>query len=92
MELFGIILLAIGVALCAFFFWFELLITNDRIQFLEDRLFKLEKDAVKITFSPKSKPKTQTDYQNEFKKPLAKKRKPKTVTEWEDEIDLGGHE
>jgi hypothetical protein len=39
-----------------------------------------------------SKPKTQTDYQNEHKKPVAKKRKPKTVKQWEDEIDLGGHE
>jgi hypothetical protein len=39
-----------------------------------------------------SKPKTQTDYQTEHKKPAAKKRKPKTVKQWEDEIDLGGHE
>ena len=54
------------------------------------------------------KPKTQTDYQNEFKKPnpkqfngvefgepfvkTKKKRKPKTTKEWEDEFDLGGHE
>jgi hypothetical protein len=54
-----------------------------------------------------SKPKTQTDYANEHKKPNPKqfngikteepfvktrKRKPKTTKEWEDEFDLGGHE
>jgi hypothetical protein len=54
-----------------------------------------------------SKPKTQTDYVNEHKKPNPKqfngikteepfvktrKRKPKTTKEWEDEFDLGGHE
>jgi hypothetical protein len=51
MELFGIILLGIGFVSGAIVFWIELSITNDRIRFLEERLYKLEKDAVKITFS-----------------------------------------
>jgi hypothetical protein len=38
-----------------------------------------------------TKPKTQTDYQNEHKTKF-KKRKAKSVKEWEDEIDLGGEE
>lgn len=49
------------------------------------------------------KPKTQTEYSQEFEtqvreviiktlKTKPKKRKPKSVEEWEEEIDLGGHE
>jgi hypothetical protein len=45
---------------------------NEQIENLDERLTKLEKDAVKITFSEPPlfhpKPKTQTDYQNEHKK------------------------
>lgn len=73
---------------------------------LEERLTRLERDAVKVVFrdpfSPqdevssstrKSNPKQMDGVKSEepFVK-TRKKRKPKTVKEWEDEIDLGGHE
>jgi hypothetical protein len=66
---------------------------NEEIEDLDERLTKLEKDAVKITFTP---PYTTYDekvvvHPNVKNKPV-KKRKPKTVGEWEDEVDLGGHE
>jgi len=51
MELFGIILLGVGLVSGAIFMWLEIGITNDRLRWLEERLIKLEKDAVKITFS-----------------------------------------
>ena len=51
MLTFGIILLAIGFASAVFVLWFELSITKDKVEFLSQRLYKLEKDAVKITFS-----------------------------------------
>jgi len=79
---------------------------NEQIEDLDERLTKLEKDAVKITFT--GKPKTQTDYENEHRKPNPKqfdgvkseepflktrtKRKPKTTKDWEDEFDLGGNQ
>ena len=79
---------------------------NEQIEDLDERLTTLEKDAVKITFT--GKPKTQTDYENEHRKPNPKqfdgikseepfvktrtKRKPKTTKDWEDEFDLGGNQ
>ena len=62
MELLAIILLGIIVISGVIFFWIEIGITNDRIQWLEERLTKLEKDAVKVTFTsppplPARKPK-----------------------------------
>ena len=72
MILFVIILLVITIVPCAIFIWTEMSITNDRVRWLEERLTKLEKDAVKVTFNEPSpfhrKPKTQTDYANEHKK------------------------
>jgi len=89
MELFAIILLGIIIISGAIFVWMEIGITNDRIRWLEERLTKLEKDAVKITFT--GEPIIQTDNTNDLKK-LTKKRKPKSVKDWEDNFDLGGHE
>jgi hypothetical protein len=60
MELFVVILLGIGFVSLGFWVWFEMSISNDRTQFLEQKLFefsrrlnKLEKDAVKVTFTGK---------------------------------------
>jgi len=56
-------------------------------------LTKLEKDAVKITFTGKSNPKQFPEIKSE--EPFVKtrtKRKPKSVKDWEDNYDLGGHE
>jgi hypothetical protein len=104
MILFFLLLFGVFTLSGAIVFWMELSITNDRVIWLQERLTKLEKDAVKVTFTGEPnlivhsdvafhpKPKTQTDYQNEHAKPLSKKRKPKTVKEWEDKFDLGGHE
>ena len=99
MLLFFLLLLGVFTLSGAIVFWMELSITNDRLRWLEERLTKLEKDAVKVTFSEPPlfhpKPKTQTDYQNEHvvhPEVKTRKRKPKTVKEWEDEVDLGGHE
>ena len=90
MMLFVVILLVIFVVVPGvIFFKMEIGITNDRLRWLEERLTKLEKDAVKITFT--GEPRIQTDNTNDLKK-LTKKRKPKTVKDWEDQFDLGGHE
>ena len=93
MELFAIILLGIIIISGAIFVWMEIGITNDRIRWLEERLTKLEKDAVKITFTGKPNPKQFDGVKSE--EPFIKtrtKRKPKTVKDWEDQFDLGGHE
>ena len=71
-----LLLLIIIIGLCtvsgAIVVWMELSVVNDSLMWLEERLDKLEKDAVKITFSEPPlfhpKPKTQTDYQNEHGK------------------------
>ena len=107
MELFAIILLGIVIVSGSIVVWMEIGITNDRLRWLEERLTKLEKDAVKVTFTPPFStgdevivhPKVkippcvghELESQKEEKK-QTKKRKPKTVKEWEEEIDLGGHE
>ena len=106
MILFFLLLLGIFTLSGAIIVWTEIGITNDRLRWLEERLTKLEKDAVKVTFSNvndkvivhpqvklKSNPKQFDGIKSEepFVK-TRKKRKPKTVGEWEEEIDLGGHE
>ena len=51
--LFVVILLVIFVIVPGvIFFWTEIGMTNDRLRWLEERLTKLEKDAVKVTFTP----------------------------------------
>jgi DNA-binding Lrp family transcriptional regulator len=93
MELFITILLVVAVVSGGIFIWTEIGITNDRLRWLEERLTKLEKDAVKITFTPKPNPKQFDGVKSE--EPFVKtrtKRKPKTVKDWEDQFDLGGHE
>jgi hypothetical protein len=93
MELFAIILLGIIVISATIVMWVELSITNDRLRWLEERLTKLEKDAVKVTFTP---PFTTYDEKivihPQVKTKPIKKRKPKSVKDWEDNFDLGGHE
>ena len=106
MELLSVILFGVIVISGSIFFWTEIGITNDRLRWLEERLTKLEKDAVKVTFSNvndkvivhpqvklKSNPKQFDGVKSE--EPFIKtrtKRKPKTVKDWEDQFDLGGHE
>ena len=106
MELLSVILFGVIVISGSIFFWTEIGITNDRLRWLEERLTKLEKDAVKVTFSNvndkvivhpqvklKSNPKQFDGVKSE--EPFVKtrtKRKPKTVKDWEDQFDLGGHE
>jgi hypothetical protein len=69
MLLFFLILVAIFSVSTTIVLWMELSVTSNTVDWLEDRLTKLEKDAVKVTFSEPPlfhpKPKTQTDYQNE---------------------------
>jgi len=90
MILFFLLLFGVFTLSGAIVFWMELSITNDRLRWLEERLTRLEKDAVKVTFTP---PFTTGDDKVDVKvKSYPKKRRPKTVKEWEDEVDLGGHE
>jgi hypothetical protein len=91
-----LLLLIILIGLCtvsgAVAVWMELSIMNDSLIWLEERLNKLEKDAVKVTFN-KPNPKQFDGIKSE--EPFVKtrtKRKPKTTKDWEDEFDLGGHE
>ena len=92
--LFVVILLVIFVVVPGvIFFWTEIGMTNDRLRWLEERLTKLEKDAVKITFTPKPNPKQFDEVKSE--EPFVKtrtKRKPKSVKDWEDNYDLGGNQ
>jgi hypothetical protein len=93
MELFITILLVVAVVSGGIFIWTEIGITNDRLRWLEERLTKLEKDAVKIIFTPKPNPKQFDGVKSE--EPFVKtrtKRKPKSVKDWEDQFGLGGHE
>ncbi len=94
MMLFVVILLVIFVVVPGvIFFKMEIDITNDRLRWLEERLTTLEKDAVKITFQPKSNPKQFPEIKSE--EPFVKtrtKRKPKSVKDWEDQFDLGGNQ
>ena len=93
MLLFFSLLLGVFALSGAIVFWMELSITNDRLRWLQERLTKLEKDAVKITFTSKPNPKQFDGVKSE--EPFVKtrtKRKPKTVKDWEDQFDLGGHE
>ena len=93
MELLSVILFGVIVISGSIFFWTEIGITNDRLRWLEERLTKLEKDAVKITFTPKPNPKQFDGVKSE--EPFIKtrtKRKPKTVKDWEDNYDLGGNQ
>ena len=94
MMLFVVILLVIFVVVPGvIFFKMEIDMTNDRLRWLEERLTKLEKDAVKITFTGKSNPKQFPEIKSE--EPFVKtrtKRKPKTIKDWEDEFDIGGNQ
>lgn len=93
MMLFFLLLLVVFSVSVSIVFWMELSITNDRLRWLEERLTRLEKDAVKITFTGKPNPKQFDGVKSE--EPFVKtrtKRKPKTVKDWEDQFDLGGHE
>ena len=92
MLLFLVILLAIMTTSVAVVIWMELSIANDRLQWLEDRLSKLEKDAVKITFTGKPNPKQFPEIKSDEPFVKTRKRKPKTTKDWEEEFDLGGHE
>jgi hypothetical protein len=55
MILFVVILLSVCTVSGAIVLWMELSITNDRLLWLEERLTKLEKDAVKVTFTGEPK-------------------------------------
>ena len=87
MILFFLLLLGVFTLSGAIVLWMELSITNDRLRWLEERLTKLEKDAVKVTFSEAPlfhpKPKTQTDYQNEHVIHAQVKTNPKVLGEWQ---------
>ena len=93
MLLFIAILLVVAVVSGGIFIWTEIGITNDRLRWLEERLTKLEKDAVKVTFTPKPNPKQFDGIKSE--EPFVKtrtKRKPTTLSDWEDKYDLGGNQ
>ena len=94
MILFFLLLLGVFTLSGAIVLWMEIGITNDRLRWLEERLTKLEKDAVKITFAPPfaiGDDKVIVHPDVKVTSP-PKKRKPKTVKDWEDNFDLGGHE
>ena len=92
MLLITLILLGITIIPLAIFVWMEIGITNDRLRWLEERLTKLERDAVKITFTGKPNPKQFDGVKSEEPFVKTRKRKPKSVKDWEDNFDLGGHE
>lgn len=52
MILFFLLLLGVFTLSGAIVVWMEIGITNDRVIWLQERLTKLEKDAVKVTFTP----------------------------------------
>jgi len=92
MLLFLIILIGVCTLSGAVVVWMELSIMNDSLTWLEERLSKLEKDALKVTFTGKPNPKQFDGIKSEEPFVKTRKRKPKTTKDWEDEYDLGGHE
>ena len=92
MILFFLLLLGVFTLSGAIVLWMEIGITNDRVIWLEERLTKLEKDAVKVTFTGKPNPKQFDGVKSEEPFVKTRKRKPKSVKDWEDQFDLGGHE
>jgi hypothetical protein len=92
MLLFFLLLLGVFTLSGAIVFWMELSITNDRLRWLQERLDKLEKDAIKVTFTGKPNPKQFDGIKSEEPFVKTRKRKPKSVKDWEDNFDLGGHE
>ena len=91
-----LLLLIILIGVCtlsgAVAVWMELSIINNTLTWLEERLDKLQKDAVKVTFTGKPNPKQFDGIKSEEPFVKTRKRKPKTTKDWEDEYDLGGHE
>ena len=77
--LFAVILLGVCVISGVVVIWMELSITNDRLRWLEERLGKLEKDAVKVTFTGKLNPKQFDGVKSEEPFVKTRKRKPKSV-------------
>jgi len=92
MLLFVVILWVFCTIIGAVFFRMELSIENDRLRWLEERLTKLEKDAVKVTFQPKPNPKQFDGVKSEEPFVKTRKRKPTTLSDWEDNYDLGGNQ
>ena len=92
MILFFLLLLGVFTLSGAIVLWMEIGITNDRVIWLEERLTKLEKDAVKVTFTGKPNPKQFDGVKSEEPFVKTRKHKPKSVKDWEDQFDLGGHE
>jgi hypothetical protein len=92
MILFFLLLLGVFTLSGAIVLWMEIGITNDRVIWLQERLTKLEKDAVKVTFTGKPNPKQFDGVKSEEPFVKTRKRKPKSVKDWEDQFDLGGHE
>ena len=92
MILFFLLLLGVFTLSGAIVLWMEIGITNDRVIWLQERLTKLEKDAVKVTFAGKPNPKQFDGVKSEEPFVKTRKRKPKSVKDWEDQFDLGGHE
>ena len=91
-----LLLLIILIGVCtlsgAVAVWMELSIINNTLTWLEERLDKLQKDAVKVTFTGKPNPKQFDGIKSEEPFVKTRKRKPKTTKDWEDEFDLGGQE
>ena len=86
MELFGIILLSVGLVSGGIFLWMEIGITNDRIRWLEERLTKLEKDAVKVTFSDPYSPQDEKPIKKI--KPITEGRVKSQIKEYEGEVPM----
>jgi len=78
MMLLVVILLSVCVISGVVVIWMELSITNDRVIWLQERLTKLEKDAVKITFDS---PFTTGDDKVIVHPPV--KTNPKILGEWQ---------
>jgi len=89
-----VVILFVVILLIGIIFWTEKIsLTNDSLQLLEERLTKLEKEALTIVFQSKPNPKQFDGIKSE--EPFVKtrtKRKPKTTKDWEDEFDLGGNQ
>jgi hypothetical protein len=79
MLLFVVILLIITVVSGGIFIWVEIGVANDRLRWLEERLTKLEKDAVKVTFTPKPNPKQFDGIESEEPFVKTRKHRPKTT-------------
>lgn len=82
-----LVLLIIFTISAVAYLWFELSITSDRVEWLSERLYKLEKDAVKVTFTGEPEyhgmRTTPADVERILNTPIKQPKQERVLGEWQ---------